>query len=323
MNFQSEAHIFLEKLNLKLNEFNVFLEPHWSIDHLCYRTSTLDRYNELKKEFLTFSKLLIESDVNGRPISTFKLDKPVYFENSSISVVELPAPKVGKVTPEGFEHIEVVCDISFEDLESRYKNLKIDKSGLKKDLNQEFELCFGEVNLKFHQLSLESVINLEGNSKIWSAIKKSEVLSILKEFKPLIAGTFPLGLQTEDSDLDILIKLADKTKLIDLAKKTWGSQNGFTVEEKTVDKLETVIIRFNYDEVPFEIFAQDKEPIRQKAYLHFLVEERLLKEVGKDFRNLVLRLRKQGLKTEPAFAQALNLTGDPFEELLELQKKPI
>ncbi len=323
MNFQSEARLFLEKLNLKLNEANVFLEPHWNIDHLCYRTDTLDRYHELKKEFLTFSRLLIESDVNGRPISTFKLDKPVYFENSSISVVELPAPKKGKVTLEGFEHIEVVCDLSFHELESRYKNLKIDKSGLKKDLNQEFELCFGDVNLKFHHLSLESVINLEGNQKIWPALKKSEVLSLLKEFNPLVAGTFPLGLQTEDSDIDILIKLVDKAQLISLAKKTWGSQSGFTVEETTVDKLETVIIRFQIDDVPFEIFAQAKEPIKQKAYLHFLVEERLLKEVGKDFRNLVMRLRKQGLKTEPAFAQALNLSGDPYEELLDLQKKPI
>ena len=98
---------------------------------------------------------------------------------------------------------------------------------------------------------------------------------------------------------------------------------GFKITETIVDGLETVIIHFIVDSIPFEIFAQNLEPVRQKAYLHFLVEERLLKEVGKDFISLVQRLRKQGMKTEPAFARALNLPGDPYTALLELQSKPI
>jgi predicted metalloenzyme YecM len=323
MKFHSEAHLFLEKLNKKLDESNIFLESNWHVDHLCYRVSTIEKYQDLKVEFQEFSKLLVESEVNGRMISTYKLAKPIHFGNSSISIVELPAPKPGKVTIEGFEHVEVVSDLSFKELESKYKHIKIDKTGLNKKINQELELCLGEINLKFHPLSLESLINLENNKKVWDALEQSQVLAVLKEYNPLIAGTYPLGLQVEDSDLDILIRLKDKKQLIELAQKSWGSLTDFNIEETQIDKLETLIVKFRINTIPFEIFAQDNEPVRQKAYLHFLVEERLLNELGTDFRSLVMRLRKQGLKTEPAFAQALNLSGDPYLALLDLQRKAI
>lgn len=321
MNFYQDAYIFLEKLSRKFEENNIFLEPYWNIDHICYRVTSLDGYHELKKEFLNFSKILIESEVNGRPISTFKLDKPIYFENSSIWLVELPAPKPGKETIEGFEHIEVVSDLSFKEIEKTFSHIKADKSGLKKKINQEFELNLGDINLKFHPLSLESLINIEGHDLVFGALKKSQALTLLQEFNPLIAGTFPLGLQTEDSDLDILIQLKDKKSLKDLALKNWENLENFKIDEGMIDDFETMIIKFTLDKIPFEIFAQDLEPVKQKAYRHFLVEERLLKEMGSDFRHLVMRLRKQGLKTEPAFAQALNLSGDPFDALLNLQKK--
>lgn len=323
MIFYAEARSFLEKLNQQLNESNVFLDTHWNIDHLCYRVPTLERYEIQKIEFLKFSRLLIESEVNGRMISTFKLDKPISFGYGSISVVELPAPKVGKATQEGFEHIEVVCDLSFQELEKRFKHIQVDKTGLNKKINQEFELCLGERNLKFHHISLESLIKLESNKPVWQALEKSEVLNLLKEFSPVVVGSFPLGLQVEGSDLDILIFLKDANQLVELAKKHWGHLEKFKIQNQVVDNLETLIIDFKVDTVPFQIFAQAKHPVKQKAFLHFLVEERLLKEVGKDFNSLVMRLRKQGLKTEVAFAQALNLTGDPYEALLDLQKKPI
>ncbi len=323
MKFHLEAERFLEKLNQKLNESNIFLDSHWNIDHLCYRVSTFERYKFLKSEFLKFARLMTESEVNGRPISTFKLDKPIHFGYGSIFVVELPAPKQGKIIDEGFEHIEVVSDLTFAELENRYQHVKINKSGLDKEINQELELCLGEMNLKFHPLSLESLINLESNKYVWQALKNSQVLSLLKKFSPLVAGTFPLGLNNENSDLDILIKLEDKKILIELAKKNWADLLDFKITESIVDQLETVIIQFKIDSISFEIFAQAEEPVRQNAYIHFLIEERLLKELGQDFYNLVMRLRKQGIKTELAFAQVLNLSGDPYEALSELQKKPI
>ena len=47
-----------------------------------------------------------------------------------------------------------------------------------------------------------------------------------------------------------------------------------------------------------------------------LIEYRLLRERGEMFRQEIIALKKQGHKTEPAFAIALGLKGDPYRELL-------
>ena len=137
------------------------MPPHWDIDHLCYRVESLERYLILKREISNFSTMLTETLVNGRPIAVFKLDHAIEFGEYRIDVVELPAPKFGKIVTEGFEHIEVVCDVPLTELAEQYAHLNLDTGGMKKDFNQELEICIGERNLKFHLLSLESVVRLE------------------------------------------------------------------------------------------------------------------------------------------------------------------
>ncbi len=161
LDFESEAHQFLKLLfeDLKKNQIEVL--PKWAIDHLCYRATTQTEYQILKNEFLKFSDLLIESPVNGRLISTFKLHKSIEYQSWSIDVVELPSPKVGKITSTGFEHIEVVCDVAFSDLIKKYSYLKLDLSGLSKTLNPELEICLGSRNIKFHHMPLTDVIQIE------------------------------------------------------------------------------------------------------------------------------------------------------------------
>jgi predicted metalloenzyme YecM len=318
--FEELAVEFLEKLFKTLADSKIEMAPHWDIDHLCYRVDSLDRYEELKTQFLTFGHLLIESDVNGRPIATFKLNSSIAFKEWSIDVVELPAPKPSKLVKEGFEHIEVVCDESFNDLEVKYKHLKLDLGGLKKDFNQEFEVDLGERNLKFHHMSLESVIRVEENKMVFSALEESKVLKNFKKYTPFVAGTFPLGVYTEQSDLDILMCATNLNELSSELKAEYGHFEGFTSEHLNVDGLETLIVNFNLNKVPFEIFAQDKVVTKQKAYLHFHIEERLLKLGGDKLKKTIIEKRQNGLKTEPAFATSLGITGDAYNELLLLQK---
>lgn len=127
--FQSQAVHFLETLFKKMRHQGVVLEPHWDIDHLCYRFSSRQNYDKLKFEFLSFGELLIESEVNGRPISTFKLKNPILYHEYRVDVVELPAPKPNKIVKEGFEHIEVVCDRSFNELRNLWPTVRADDSG--------------------------------------------------------------------------------------------------------------------------------------------------------------------------------------------------
>lgn len=161
--FYQQADEFLNQIFRDLAEAKVQVKDEWQIDHVCYRVETPEHYQVLRGEFLTFSDLLIESEVGGRLISTFKLRKPLVFRNWSIGLVELPAPKRGKKTITGFEHLEVVCDLSFDELRALYSHLPLDTKGLEKEINPELEIVLGDRNIKFHHQSLEEVINLEKN----------------------------------------------------------------------------------------------------------------------------------------------------------------
>ncbi len=161
MNIQQEAKLFLEQLFADLERHQIEIKKSWEIDHLCYRVESENRYQTIKAFFASSHKLLVESLVGGRLIATFKLSEPIVFRDWSISVVEVPAPKKNKIVKEGFEHIEVVTDLSFSELAEKYKHLPLDKNGLAKNFNPELEIMLGERNIKFHHMSLEKVIEIE------------------------------------------------------------------------------------------------------------------------------------------------------------------
>jgi uncharacterized protein len=155
------AHAFLEQIFAKMHENEIHLKNHWNIDHLCFRVETDTDYSHYKNVFSGLGRLLIESPVGGRLISTYKLTEPIKYKNYSIDVIELPAPKPGKKTIDGFEHFEVVCDVSFDEIKKMYPHCEFDETGLKKDFNKELEILLGDYAIKFHHQSLEDVIEAE------------------------------------------------------------------------------------------------------------------------------------------------------------------
>lgn len=270
--------------------------------------------------FLNFSKLLIESEVNGRPISTFKLNTPIRYKGYFIDLLELPAPKAGKDTIEGFEHIEVVSKNSFKQIIEENPMCSFSTSGLVKDFNQELALNLGTFTVKFHYLSLESVVSFEKNNFIYKRVSDSRILSVLKEFDPLIAGTFPLELNNKDSDVDLILNCNDLKLLSQILNESYGNLEDFKEDNLSVRNIPSYIANFSFESVKFEIFAQDKPSVQQRAYVHFQTQEQLLKLGGQKLKNEVLKLRNDGLKTEEAFCKALNLTGDVFNRISNLSK---
>lgn len=81
----------------------------------------------------------------------------------------------------------------------------------------------------------------------------------------------------------------------------------------------TVIANFFLDGFEIEIFGQNIPTRLQFAYRHLIVEYNLLNKHGEKLRQKIVELKKQGWKTEPAFALALGLTGDPYAELLKFE----
>lgn len=324
IDFRRRGERFLQRLSGQLEALSIELPPHWSIDHLCYRTASLKSYETLRETFRRFGDLLIESDVNGRAISTFRLREPFRFLGRTVPLLELPAPKAGKETPEGFEHVEIVCDETWEELERRFPSARFDRGGLEKDFNQELEVELPSAEdgspaaVKFHHLSLASVIRFESNSCVAAAVAESGLLALLREYRHLIAGTFPLGVETESSDVDILLEARETDRLEELVK---GKFPEAQIRRGVHQGQASWIARFHFAGTAFELFAQNRPSVKQQAFRHFQVEERLLELGGESFRKALLRLRLQGLKTEPAFAQVLGLEGDPYEALLRLHGK--
>ena len=120
-----------------------------SIDHLCFRTESLADYEKAKNYFSTHGSLLIESMIGGRPIATYQLTKPILFKNYFIDLIEVPAPKAGKIAKRGFEHTEFVIPHSFEWVAKHFSNESISNRGATKTLNPEIEVAFKDFAVKF------------------------------------------------------------------------------------------------------------------------------------------------------------------------------
>jgi len=50
---------------------------YFELDHICYRVETYSEYQEKKQELFELWELLSETEISGRLISTFKLNKPI------------------------------------------------------------------------------------------------------------------------------------------------------------------------------------------------------------------------------------------------------
>jgi predicted metalloenzyme YecM len=291
----------------------------WEIDHLCYRASSPENYHQLKKEMNKLGDLLIESEVNGRDIATYKLHKPIEFQNYIIDLIELPAPKEGAQTPEGFEHIEVVIDESFQTVIDSYPQLQFGTKGLTKGLNPELDLKLGETRIKFHHMSLENVIHTEKHLSTMQFLEQTFLLQEFSAFSPCLSGTIPLNIDTSESDLDILFCANNLDTFTEEIRAKFSNFTDYQESRQKSQDLESRNFNFRYNELPVELFVQTKESYKQRSHQHFLIEGRLLKILGSGFRKEIINLKTTGLKTELAFGKVLNLQ-EPYESLVELNK---
>jgi hypothetical protein len=142
------------------------------------------------------------------------------------------------------------------------------------------------------------------------------LLRELGPFQATLVGTFPLGLQGPGSDFDIICCRDDLGRFEAVLA---GAAGGGRLESRRLPLVpEASVTSLQCQDVPVEVFCQPLSVHRQHAFRHMIVEGRLL-SLSDALRARVIELRRTGLKTEPAFARALGLAGDPHAAVLALE----
>lgn len=153
--------------------------------------------------------------------------------------------------------------------------------------------------------------------KVYAAIQSAAVLDKLKAFDPIVTGTYPIGIYLPASDIDIACEYDKKEQLIELLNNTFGPFTNFSINIKELRGIESIIARFEHSGFLFEIFGQAVPVEEQYSYRHMLIEHKLLESKDSAFRKKILKLKLQGLTTEEAFAELLEIEGNPYDELLK------
>ncbi|MGJ1430916.1 DUF4269 domain-containing protein [Sphingobacterium spiritivorum] len=156
--------------------------------------------------------------------------------------------------------------------------------------------------------------------QIYQLLQKHGIFDLLAVYHPILAGTYPLAINIDSSDLDIICEVQDFHSFQELLFKEFAEEEDFNMREKVIYNEPSVICNFKLGGFEFEIFGQNVPTTRQYAYRHLIIEYHLLETHDDQFREKIIELKKQGIKTEPAFARLLGLEGDPYLALLELEK---
>lgn len=135
---------------------------------------------------------------------------------------------------------------------------------------------------------------------------------------PALAGSLPLDLALDESDLDIISYSPDLKTFSGILRSEFGELEGFQSSRGISLGVATLMTKFSFAGEDYEIFTQNVLVPRQNAVVHLLVEERILQLGGSAFREKVWLARLRGLKTEPAFGEVLQLK-DPHRELLTFE----
>ena len=156
----------------------------------------------------------------------------------------------------------------------------------------------------------------EKQRQAFATLKSLNIFEKLQGLDPALVGTVWLRLDIPGSDLDIICELDRSASFESIVTDAFGGENRFETWTRSSGEQ---VARFETAILPVEIFAKD-EPIEQQyAWRHLSVMARLL-DTKAELREQVRSLKHMGLSTEKAFAKLLNLEGDPYEALLDLEE---
>lgn len=162
---------------------------------------------------------------------------------------------------------------------------------------------------------------LNGNARQRAAcetLRRLDIFETLDRYTPTLVGTIPINVDVPASDLDIICQANNLQRFSEDITRVFGTMDGFHLWRRRIRDLPSVVAAFSFEAFPIEVFAQPQPVTAQNAYRHMVVEARLLEIGGPAARRAIRQLKRDGMKTEPAFARYFGIDGDPYEALLDL-----
>jgi hypothetical protein len=145
---------------------------------------------------------------------------------------------------------------------------------------------------------------------VFNTLTKINLFNILSAYSPILVGTIPIGINIENSDLDIILNCreTDQENLIELIETHFGHHFGFTIGIQSFHDANIIMAHFsipitvgesgvyavamerqsgekmgNLDQtiswpnsIEVEIFAQNRATDQQNGYLHMIKEAQVL-----------------------------------------------
>lgn len=161
----------------------------------------------------------------------------------------------------------------------------------------------------------------DGNARqcaAYETLQRLDIFEILDRYTSTLVGTIPIDIDVPASDLDIICEATDLEEFATDVKTAFGNEDGFYLWRRSIRGVPSVVANFSFGDFPIEVFAQPQPVTAQNAYRHMVVEARLLEIGGPAARRAIRQLKRDGVKTEPAFARYFDIDGDPYAALLEL-----
>jgi len=159
-NVIGDYKIFLDGVFDNLKKAGFSNDEFKELDHIAYRTETIEGYEEIKNELLAFAEAHDSSVFNGRFILVCRLKAPLIYDRFSIAGFEVLAPKKNNKHKDGLEHAEFVIKTTLPEFREKHSNIDFDLDAYDRQNNPELEVKFAGCAVKFHEQSLLEVRNI-------------------------------------------------------------------------------------------------------------------------------------------------------------------
>ncbi|HCN48177.1 MAG TPA: DUF4269 domain-containing protein [Chryseobacterium sp.] len=156
--------------------------------------------------------------------------------------------------------------------------------------------------------------------EIYKILVNKKIIKKLEKYDPKLVGSIPLQINTQTSDVDLICCYNNHASFIEDITSKFCHQKNFSITNSKEYGEETITINFDLSGFHLEIFSQKTQTTNQLAYRHLILEEKILNEYGENFKNKIIELKQIGMKTEPAFCKLLKISGNPYFEILKLEK---